>query len=910
MKKTLLTLAALTLGTFAIAQEHICGTPLQRERLIQMDPTFLAREAALDEELRQLILNNTVQRGDDYVITIPVVFHIQHLKGAENISDDRIILAMQNLNEDFNAQNNDLGDVIPVFQDIIGNTRVEFKLATKDRYGNCTNGINRVQSVQTFLGCETSKEMQWPRAQYLNIWVAINACGAGGYVIPPGGTEGFAQFLDGIMVRTDATGVMNPQSRHTISHEMGHMFSLQHTWGQTNVPNVECGDDGVLDTPITRGSATGTCDTTLNVCNKPSLADEAFDFAGVTTGSGTTDPTPVPVLVDTTDASVFATFSPFNAVGVSANSTVNGEFAFSNWDLGATGGDTAFDQLTGAINTGKYYELTITPEPGNRATFQSITFSMNRNETGIRTFAVRSSASNFNTNIPLTFTPPIDPLLSLQTGNVVFYTLDTDVQRNGITAVIPSTGHTSVNQPITFRFYGWNAEDGDGSFAIDNVVINGAVGRIENVQNIMDYSSCPKMFTMGQSDRMRALLNTTSAERSNLWTEQNLIETGVYPGTEVSCGPEADFYAVVGNSLTTPQIPFNPLTCTGTQVRFVDNSSRAFATEWNWVFDGGTPGTSTEKNPTVTYDTPGWKRVTLTASNAHGSSTMVNDYSVMISSAGDAWQGGGFYEGYEHGSTTLWPMQQDNHHRNHTEWQTYNGPGAVGNGCAMLNSGDRNPLNLMNPDNVQDIDDLYSPTLGLQGTSNLHLSFFYSYSTQTTIITEATESLEVYSSTDCGRTWQLRANINGAELITNGSAPGPGIWVLRSIPLPQSVLSPTTRFRFRFTSSAYSNNLYLDEIKVSGPVGIEETAGNSMLSLFPNPTNDRFQLQAEGMETMPTEVIIMDLRGAMVFSNVFAPTGGQGLELDGRALGLADGMYTLMVRNEAGTGAAKLIMSR
>ena len=42
---------------------------------------------------------------------------------------------------------------------------------------------------------------------------------------------------------------------------------------------------------------------------------------------------------------------------------------------------------------------------------------------------------------------------------------------------------------------------------------------------------------------------------------------------------------------------------------------------WDWVFDGGTPATSTNQNPTVTYYTAGTYTVTLTATNAYGSDT-------------------------------------------------------------------------------------------------------------------------------------------------------------------------------------------------------------------------------------------------------------------------------------------------
>ena len=42
---------------------------------------------------------------------------------------------------------------------------------------------------------------------------------------------------------------------------------------------------------------------------------------------------------------------------------------------------------------------------------------------------------------------------------------------------------------------------------------------------------------------------------------------------------------------------------------------------WAWTFEGGTPATSTEKNPIITYNNKGLFNVTLKASNGQGSST-------------------------------------------------------------------------------------------------------------------------------------------------------------------------------------------------------------------------------------------------------------------------------------------------
>ena len=58
----------------------------------------------------------------------------------------------------------------------------------------------------------------------------------------------------------------------------------------------------------------------------------------------------------------------------------------------------------------------------------------------------------------------------------------------------------------------------------------------------------------------------------------------------------------------------------GGTVHFTDNSWGAQLTNWDWEFEGGTPATSTEMNPTVTYNQPGTYGVRLTVTNADGES--------------------------------------------------------------------------------------------------------------------------------------------------------------------------------------------------------------------------------------------------------------------------------------------------
>ncbi len=58
----------------------------------------------------------------------------------------------------------------------------------------------------------------------------------------------------------------------------------------------------------------------------------------------------------------------------------------------------------------------------------------------------------------------------------------------------------------------------------------------------------------------------------------------------------------------------------GGTVNFTDLTAN-IPTSWEWTLEGGTPATSTEQNPSVTYSEPGEYTVTLVAHNAYGEDT-------------------------------------------------------------------------------------------------------------------------------------------------------------------------------------------------------------------------------------------------------------------------------------------------
>lgn len=309
MKKTILSaLSTLLILTASFAQKaprqldptnmregetvEYCHQHVRMKELLK-DPAMMQiylQEQANDEQNKS--------KGDNtkgVVYKIPVVFHVLHNGGIENISDEQIYDALNILNRDYRLLNADANNVQADFDGNVttGNTEpqpsdaeIEFVLATKAPDGTCFKGITRTQSVLSYDGTNGDAQVtairngndvyigNWPGNRYMNVFICGDIGGAAGYTYKP--AFGGLGMDNGIWVLHNYVGSIGTSSTstsRTLTHEAGHWFNLDHTWGGNNNPGnaTSCSsDDNVQDTPNCIGVQ--ACVLQSNTCN----SDDAF----------------------------------------------------------------------------------------------------------------------------------------------------------------------------------------------------------------------------------------------------------------------------------------------------------------------------------------------------------------------------------------------------------------------------------------------------------------------------------------------------------------------------------------------------------------------------------------------------------------------------------------------------------
>lgn len=268
-----------------------CGSDEMEYRLFQEHPEYrqgFERSKQKLESFTRQFAAHPPKSGATYII--PVVFHIIHNNGPENIHDSQIHDAIEQVNLQYRKLNPDTNQIVSAFQSIAADAQIEIRLAQIDPDGNCTSGITRTVSELTYPGDHQVKSLiHWPPEKYLNIYVCFDAAGLAGHSLMPAVADTIPEW-DGIVIRHDYTGTIGTSEyfkRTVLSHEIGHYLNLYHIWGGNNVPGFyylpvgnagNCAyDDEVTDTPNTIGWS--SCSLGASSCGGLDNVQNYMDYA-------------------------------------------------------------------------------------------------------------------------------------------------------------------------------------------------------------------------------------------------------------------------------------------------------------------------------------------------------------------------------------------------------------------------------------------------------------------------------------------------------------------------------------------------------------------------------------------------------------------------------------------------------
>ena len=366
---------------------------------------------------------------------------------------------------------------------------------------------------------------------------------------------------------------------------------------------------------------------------------------------------------------------------------------------------------------------------------------------------------------------------------------------------------------------------------------------IDNVENFMEYSYCNKMFTNGQKNRMRAALQSSVGGRNNVVSTSNQTATGLN----------------ITPSLCAVDIRVErDIVCGGDNIQFFDESYNNI-TSWNWTFPNGTPSTSTVKDPIVSYSGSGSFDVTLEVTDALGNS-MTQTFPNFISVIGNPGYPPPIYEGFE--NITSLPSD---------DWTIDNSSGP---GFDIVTTGFASGLQSAKLDNSQgqngSIDELISNTIDLSNSPAASISFKYAFAKRNS---GNSDYLQVLASKDCGETWFIRKNISSSIISTmpntnSNFTPTGSDWKVITIGANSftNYLVSDFRFKFKFVNGG-GNDLYIDDINVSGSLTINELDKIYNFSVSPNPILDNIGISFHSHTNLNNPTFeVYDASGRMVKS--------------------------------------------
>ncbi len=307
---------------------------------------------------------------------------------------------------------------------------------------------------------------------------------------------------------------------------------------------------------------------------------------------------------------------------------------------------------------------------------------------------------------------------------------------------------------------------------------------------------------------------------------------------------------------TAPVVGFSAdktLLQTGESVHFED-LTKGNPLEWEWTFEGGTPGTYNGQNPPmITYDNPGKYDVSLTASNTIGSNTLDSIEMIVVGVPITDFNSENTY--LHSGEPTAFTDESTG---DPTEWSwTFEGG-------TPETSTEQNPTGIQY--DAQGAFDVKLVAVNEYGSDTLIKEDFITvdgpfaeFEADVTNILEGESVNFTDMSINNPSSWTWRF-FGGNPSIHSGETP------------PQITYSVAGDYNVKLT---VTNELGNDDlIKTNyihvGGVGVEEASLEEKLSIYPNPTHGSFTMDLGQNNLRGVHISVMDARGELIYSDVLS----------------------------------------
>jgi PKD repeat protein/photosystem II stability/assembly factor-like uncharacterized protein len=341
--------------------------------------------------------------------------------------------------------------------------------------------------------------------------------------------------------------------------------------------------------------------------------------------------------------------------------------------------------------------------------------------------------------------------------------------------------------------------------------------------------------------------------------------------------------------------------CPADTLQFDDYSMLEHAgATWSWQFPGGSPATSTLRNPRVVYNNSGEYDVTLTVTNPQGTSTKTVPKMVKI--LPPVINYGAINNDFSGGLDNLTILNPDGG----ITWSPINITTCEASGDTALfvenyvySSYGQDEILL--PINL-DLNLVVDPVL------EFRVAYAPYYDGNAFI-----DSLKVLISTDCGSSFQTIFRSGGEALSTTTSGLGANNLYEQENFSPQNcdewrdIALDLKAFMGKYVTikilnqSGYGNNMYLDDLALTGTflVGTQPNAQRTSLRIQPNPTRNTTILQGNSRKNEQLVVSLYHITGQQIWTRteqVAAGTWTLPIPMET----LPSGVYSVRVMDELG----------